>query len=214
MMAHERRNHPPLLAKNLMVHQRSHDSIGEEPFVGMNSVADWVETCQNARSVVTKCPVCLQTVKESPMYVCVNSREHSLCMKCYDPLEDEERPCPICQGRIVKALHEHDGSPAIEPGLAETRDENEASQQEKTSQIAAIAEKIGPYVELHNEGEVKEEELGFIKQKCAEKIHSKSMGRVLKSEEIEKMIRKFLKREKRKMRFQYVLAPQPSEPQS
>ena len=46
-----------------------------------------------------ECPVCLQTIKDPPVFLCANG--HELCHKCREPLKAERTPCPVCQGELL-----------------------------------------------------------------------------------------------------------------
>ena len=46
-----------------------------------------------------KHPVCLQTIKDPPVFLCANG--HELCQKCREPLKAEGKPCPVCQGELT-----------------------------------------------------------------------------------------------------------------
>ena len=46
---------------------------------------------------VLECPVCLDVMKEPPIYICENPQGHSLCSKCHDSLLEENKPCPVCR---------------------------------------------------------------------------------------------------------------------
>ena len=46
-----------------------------------------------------ECPVCLQTIKDPPVFLCTNG--HELCHKCREPLKIEGKPCPVCQGELL-----------------------------------------------------------------------------------------------------------------
>ena len=46
-----------------------------------------------------ECPVCLQTIKDPPVFLCTNG--HELCHKCREPLKIGGKPCPVCQGELL-----------------------------------------------------------------------------------------------------------------
>ena len=46
-----------------------------------------------------ECPVCLETIKDPPVFICTNG--HELCQKCREPLKAEGKPCPVCQGELL-----------------------------------------------------------------------------------------------------------------
>ena len=48
-----------------------------------------------------ECPVCLETIKDPPVFLCVNG--HELCFKCRGTLKAERKPCPVCQGQLTDA---------------------------------------------------------------------------------------------------------------
>ena len=54
---------------------------------------------QDAVAETLECPVCLQTIKDPPVFLCANG--HELCQKCREPLKAEGKPCPVCQGELI-----------------------------------------------------------------------------------------------------------------
>jgi len=48
-----------------------------------------------------ECPVCLETIKDPPVFLCANG--HELCFKCRGTLKAERKPCPVCQGELTDA---------------------------------------------------------------------------------------------------------------
>ena len=44
-----------------------------------------------------ECPVCLETIKDPPIYLC--EKGHGLCQTCREPLKAQDRPCPVCAAR-------------------------------------------------------------------------------------------------------------------
>ena len=59
---------------------------------GGSSSPDWV-------AKYLKCPVCLRTIKDPPIYLC--ERGHELCCTCRGTLKDQSKPCPVCRGRLT-----------------------------------------------------------------------------------------------------------------
>jgi len=50
---------------------------------------------------VLKCPVCLETFIDPPIYLCENG--HCFCSTCHEPLKRGGKECPICRGRLTNA---------------------------------------------------------------------------------------------------------------
>jgi len=50
-----------------------------------------------AAMAVLQCPVCLDDIQETPIYVCENPQGHSVCSKCHTTLKKEKKPCPTCR---------------------------------------------------------------------------------------------------------------------
>ena len=46
-----------------------------------------------------ECPVCLDPFKDPPIYLC--EKGHGLCQTCRDPLKAQDKPCPVCRGKLV-----------------------------------------------------------------------------------------------------------------
>ena len=46
---------------------------------------------------VFTCPVCLDEIRDSPVYICENPQGHSVCAKCHKSLRNERKPCPTCR---------------------------------------------------------------------------------------------------------------------
>jgi len=46
-----------------------------------------------------ECPVCLATIKDPPIFQC--EKGHGLCQTCREPLKAENKPCPVCRGRLT-----------------------------------------------------------------------------------------------------------------
>ena len=56
------------------------------------SLPDWV-----AKSL--ECPVCLETIKDPPVYLC--EKGHGMCQTCREPLKAQDKPCPVCRGKLL-----------------------------------------------------------------------------------------------------------------
>jgi len=61
---------------------------------GVVALPDWV-------AETLECPVCLETIKDPPVFLCTNG--HELCHKCRKTLETEEKSCPVCKGELTNA---------------------------------------------------------------------------------------------------------------
>ena len=48
-----------------------------------------------------ECPVCLETIKDPPVYLC--EKGHGLCQTCREPLKTQNLPCPVCRGKLTDA---------------------------------------------------------------------------------------------------------------
>ena len=46
-----------------------------------------------------ECPVCLDPFKDPPIYLC--EKGHGLCQTCRDPLKAQDKPCPVCRGKLL-----------------------------------------------------------------------------------------------------------------
>jgi len=46
-----------------------------------------------------ECPVCLVAFLDPPIYVCKN--QHGLCSPCRTKLNDQGKPCPLCNGKLT-----------------------------------------------------------------------------------------------------------------
>ena len=46
-----------------------------------------------------ECPVCLETIKDPPIFQC--EKGHGLCQTCREPLKAQNKPCPVCRGKLV-----------------------------------------------------------------------------------------------------------------
>ena len=46
-----------------------------------------------------ECPVCLETIKDPPVYLC--EKGHALCQTCREPLKAQNKPCPVCRGKLT-----------------------------------------------------------------------------------------------------------------
>jgi len=56
------------------------------------AVPDWV-------SEALECPVCLETIKDPPVFLCTNG--HELCHTCRERHKTEGKPCPVCKGELT-----------------------------------------------------------------------------------------------------------------
>jgi len=54
---------------------------------------------QDAVAETLECPVCLETIKDPPVFLCSNG--HELCQKCREPMKAEGKPCPVCQDELL-----------------------------------------------------------------------------------------------------------------
>ena len=59
---------------------------------GSLSLPDWV-----AESL--DCPLCLKIIKDPPIYLC--EKGHGLCSTCREQLKTEDKPCPVCRGKLT-----------------------------------------------------------------------------------------------------------------
>jgi len=59
---------------------------------GSSSLPDWV-------TKHLQCPVCLESIQDPPIYLC--EKGHPLCQTCRDPLKAQEKPCPVCRGKLT-----------------------------------------------------------------------------------------------------------------
>jgi len=48
-----------------------------------------------------KCPVCLETIIDPPVYLC--EKGHGMCQTCREPLKAQNKPCPVCRGKLTEA---------------------------------------------------------------------------------------------------------------
>ena len=46
-----------------------------------------------------ECPVCWETIKDPPVYLC--EKGYALCQACREPLKAQDKPCPVCRGKLV-----------------------------------------------------------------------------------------------------------------
>ena len=46
-----------------------------------------------------ECPVCLDTIKNPPIHQC--EKGHGLCSTCRQTLKDQDKPCPVCRGKLT-----------------------------------------------------------------------------------------------------------------
>jgi len=58
------------------------------------SLPDWV-------TKFLECPVCLEIIKDPPVYLC--EKGHALCLTCREPLKAQDKPCPVCRGKLTDA---------------------------------------------------------------------------------------------------------------
>ena len=59
---------------------------------GALSLPDWL-------AKVLECPVCLEPIKDPPVYLCEEG--HALCLTCREPLKAQDKPCPVCRRKLV-----------------------------------------------------------------------------------------------------------------
>jgi len=57
-----------------------------------SSLPDWV-------TKHLECPVCLESIQDPPIYLC--EKGHALCQTCREPLKAQEKPCPVCRGKLT-----------------------------------------------------------------------------------------------------------------
>jgi len=50
---------------------------------------------------VLECPVCLEPIIETPIFVCANKEMHSTCLDCYKKLKNDNQPCPVCRKNLT-----------------------------------------------------------------------------------------------------------------
>jgi len=50
---------------------------------------------------VLECPVCFEPITKTPIFVCANREQHSICIDCYQPIFNANRPCPICRKKLT-----------------------------------------------------------------------------------------------------------------
>jgi len=46
-----------------------------------------------------ECPVCLSTITDPPVYMCV--RSHIFCEDCHTALKKDNKDCPVCKGELA-----------------------------------------------------------------------------------------------------------------
>ena len=46
-----------------------------------------------------KCPMCLETIKDPPIYIC--EKGHGMCQTCRTSLKAQKKPCPVCRGKLT-----------------------------------------------------------------------------------------------------------------
>ena len=59
---------------------------------GTSSLPDWV-------TKHLECPVCLESIQDPPIFLC--EKGHPLCQTCREPLKAQEKPCPVCRGKLT-----------------------------------------------------------------------------------------------------------------
>jgi len=59
------------------------------------------QTTQSWLLDVLECPVCLEPIMETPIYVCANKEMHSTCLACYKQLKNDKQPCPVCRKKLT-----------------------------------------------------------------------------------------------------------------
>jgi len=47
-----------------------------------------------------ECPVCLESMTDAPIFQCDNPLSHSICSKCNETLQKEEKKCPVCNANL------------------------------------------------------------------------------------------------------------------
>jgi len=57
---------------------------------------EWVKKIESK----LECPVCLKTILDPPVYMCVNI--HMLCEDCHDELRRRNQKCPQCRGNFSR----------------------------------------------------------------------------------------------------------------
>lgn len=46
------------------------------------------------------CPVCVEVIREPPIYLCANTMGHSLCKFCFFSRFKKQLPCPVCRQKL------------------------------------------------------------------------------------------------------------------
>ena len=46
-----------------------------------------------------ECPVCLEKILDPPIFLC--EKGHVMCQTCREPLKTQDKPCPVCQGKLL-----------------------------------------------------------------------------------------------------------------
>ena len=46
---------------------------------------------------IVDCPVCLDVIRDPPIYIYENSQGHSICSGCHRSLRNKRKPCPVCR---------------------------------------------------------------------------------------------------------------------
>ena len=70
-----------------------------------NETPAWMKELED----VLECPVCCETFKDPPIYLCMN--QHGMCSKCKASImqkeKDEAKCCPICRGKLTETRNYH-----------------------------------------------------------------------------------------------------------
>jgi len=65
------------------------------PEVKTAAIPDWMEQG-------LECPVCLETIMDSPVFICENPQGHSMCSGCHESLQNnEDKKCPVCRKKLL-----------------------------------------------------------------------------------------------------------------
>jgi len=80
------------------------DQSGEEPIKKMEA-SNQTDEMKDLLAIF-ECPVCLDHIQETPIYICENSSGHSFCFKCYKSLKNEGpisswKCCPVCRKPVT-----------------------------------------------------------------------------------------------------------------
>merc|ERR1719423_216251 len=78
------------------------------PEVKTSAIPDWMEQG-------LECPVCLETIMDSPVFICENPQGHSMCSGCHESLQNnEDKKMPCVSQEIVDEKECHTGKHAGE----------------------------------------------------------------------------------------------------